>query len=117
MVNNQKPMTAEVRKLVHHIVDTMFDYNSTPTRQEFTGNKPTFYVELSGHTGSIDVFCNPNGYGDVWEKKQCGESLVRLCENEYTTEDKIKDNLCRVLFEMECIYHEWYAKQEAEPNV
>lgn len=118
MVNNQKPVTAEVRKLVHHIVDTMLDYNSTPTRQEFTGNKPTFFVELSGQIGTIDVSCYAEGYRDFGDFTCCGEQLTSLCEDEgRTTEDDILRSLNRIISDMEQIYDAWYAKQEAEPNV
>ena len=114
----KKPITNEARQLVHHIVDKMFDYNNTPTRQEITGDKPTFFVELNGHCGDIDVHCYPNGYregtGSVW----CGNDTVHsLCEDEYTTEEEILADLNRIIADMDRYYNDWLSRQEAAPDV
>lgn len=113
----EKPITNEARQLVHHIVDKMFDYNNTPTEQELTGDKPTFYVVLSGHIGAIDVYCNPNGYRDVWEQNYCGQHNTRLCGNWYKAEKEILADLNRTIADMDRYYNDWLSRQEAAPDV
>ena len=103
----EKPITNEVRRLVHHIVDKMLDYNNTPTKQEFTGDKPTFFVELSGHIGNISVDCHTGGYVANGDFEHCGKE----------TEKDILANLNRVLADMEYYYDSWLARQEAAPDV
>ena len=51
----EKPITAEVRALVHEIVDRFLDYNPTVTQQEDTGSKPTFFLYFSGHIGTLEA--------------------------------------------------------------
>lgn len=112
----EKPITNEVRQLVHHIVDKWLDYNNTPTEQEFTGDKPTFFVELSGHIGNIFVDCHTGGYVANGDFEHCGKESVHLSENEYEAEEDILANLNRVLADMDRYYNDWLSRQEAAPN-
>lgn len=109
---NEKPITAEVRALVHEIVDRAMSYNSTSTKQDFTGDKPTFFVSFAGHTACLYAEIHANG----WEPEDKSEDfIVRLSEREYngTCED-IQTELVSVLKRMEKVYTTWYEKEN--PN-
>ena len=114
----EKPITNEVRQLVHHIVDKWLDYNNTPTKQGYTGDKPTFFVELNGHCGDVAVHCYPKGYMENAENVWCGGDIqFNLCEDEYEAEEDILANLNRVLADMDRYYNDWLSRQEAAPDV
>lgn len=116
-MKNMKPMSTKVRDTVLRIVERAMYYNNTPTEQEYTGDKPTFFVNFSGHCGIISVHCYPHGYKKKGEDTYCGGDIsFRLCESEYTTEDEIMDDLRRILNDMERIYNDWYTRQEVAPN-
>lgn len=106
---NEKPVTAEVRALVHEIVDRAMSYNSTSTRQELTGTKPTFIVRFYSHVAILDVDIYPDGY-------KCEGTLeffrVHLCEEVgYRTVDDIQNKLESVIKRMEEVYDVWYEKE------
>ena len=44
-MKNMKPMSTKVRDTVLRIVERAMYYNNTPTKQECTGDKPTFFVK------------------------------------------------------------------------
>ena len=113
----EKPITNEVRQLVHHIVDKWLDYNNTPTEQEFTGDKPTFFVELSGHIENILVDCHTGGYVANGDFEHRGKESVHLSENEYETEKEILADLDRIIADMDRYYTDWLSRQEAAPDV
>ena len=104
----EKPITAEVRKLVHEIVDRFLDYNPTITRQETTGDKPTFFLNFEGTICTLAVRAYANGY-------------IYTSECEYLTEvqgDKLnrKDTLTHlqgILKRMEEIYASWEKKEQS----
>lgn len=117
-MKNMKPMSTKVRDTVLRIVERTMYYNNTPTKQEYTGDKPTFFVEFNGHCGDIDVHCYPKGYregaGSVW----CGgDSVHSLCEDEYETEEEILADLDRIIADMDRYYNDWFSRQEAAPDV
>lgn len=105
----EKPITAEVRALVHEIVDRFLDYNPTVTQQEDTGSKPTFFLYFSGHTAALYV----NIYANGWEQGGKSEDFdIYLSESEYTgTADEIQNELVSVLKRMEEVYTDWYEKE------
>lgn len=117
-MKNMKPMSTKVRDTVLRIMERALYYNNTPTQQKYTGDKPTFFVGFSGHCGHISVQCYPCGYVDmVADDIFCGDGLYfKLCEGEYTSEEKILNGLNRILADMERIYNDWYIRQEAAPN-
>lgn len=109
----KKEMTAEVRSLALKIFETALIYNSTPTEQEYTGEKPTFFVKFSGHCSVLDVQCYPNGY----DKHSLffyvgGNVLYPLCESENRSESDIINTLETILEEMGEIYKHWQKKEE-----
>lgn len=116
-MKNMKPMSTKVRDTVLRIRERALFYNNTPTKQEYTGDKPTFIDEYYGHCASIEVRCYPHGYIEGGECTYCGgDTCFRLCESEYRTEDDILNDLNRILSDMERYYTDWYTRQEAAPN-
>ena len=114
----EKPITRKVMDEVLRITEKAMMYNNTPTKQEYTGDKPTFFVEFNGHCGDIDVHCYPNGCREGVGSVQCGNDIVHsLCEDEYTTEKEILANLNRTIADMERYYNDWLSRQEAAPDV
>lgn len=99
----EKPITAEVRALVHEIVDRFLDYNPTKTMRDITGDKPTFMVRFSGHVSYLSVDIHEGG----WEPDSEGESFnIPLCDNE-----RVKKRLTAILDCMEEIYSDWEEKE------
>lgn len=109
---NEKPITAEVRALVHEIVDRAMSYNDTKTGQELTSGKPTFFVRFAGHTAALYVDIYANG----WNQGGKSEGFdIYLSESEYNgTADEIQSELVSVLKRMEEVYTTWYEKEN--PN-
>lgn len=107
---NEKPMDVKVRDTVLKIIERALFYNNTETEQCFTGKKPTFFVNFSGHTASLDVDIHKNG----WTSKDDPEEfMIYLTERGgYTgTADEIQDKLISVLKRMEEVYKEWYDEE------
>lgn len=51
------------RKNVHEVLEMVLKINGThPRRRELTDDKPTAFFSFSGHTASIDVSVNENGW-------------------------------------------------------
>lgn len=51
------------RKKVHEVLEMVLEINGThPRRRELTDDKPTAFFSFSGHTASIDVSVNENGW-------------------------------------------------------
>ena len=116
-MKNMKPMSTKVRDTVLRIRERALFYNNTPTKQECTGDKPTFFVDFSGHCGIISVRCYPYGCKEGAENTYCGDDIrFELCESKYTSEEEILNDLNRTLSDMERYYTDWYTRQEAAPN-
>lgn len=107
----EKPITAEVRALVHETVDRFLDYNPTVTQQEDTGSKPTFFLYFSGHTAALYV----NIYANGWEQGGKSEDFdIYLSERDYSgTATEIQGELASVLRRMEEVYGVWNEKENA----
>lgn len=113
----EKPITRKVMDEVLRITEKAMMYNNTPTKQEYTGDKPTFFVELSGHIGNILVDCHTGGYVANGDFEHCGKESVHLSENEYETEEEILADLDRIIADMDHYYNDWFSRQEAAPDV
>lgn len=109
MKNFEKPITAEVRELALRIMERAMFYNSTATKKEYTGDKPTFFVKFSGHTAALDVDIHKQG----WKSGDEAESFtVYLSERGYNgTADEIQKELVSVIKRMEEVYTAWYEKE------
>lgn len=106
MKDFEKPITAEVRKLVHEIVDRFLDYNPTMTRQETTGSKPTFFLDFEGTICTLAVRTYVNGYSS---NSEC-EYLTEVQGDKLNGKDTLT-HLQGILKRMEEIYNDWYEKE------
>ena len=55
-------MTEERRQKISRIFDLALKLNETPTKQEITGEKPTIFVDFSGHITTCNLYIHSNGY-------------------------------------------------------
>ena len=105
-------MTNEIIQKVSEIMELAVNFNSSETRQEITGDKPTFFVEFYGHICALEVRVRVKGY--------CAESDNIYLSGEGVTsryEVTILDGakkqtlqaLDKVLAEMRRIINEWEA--------
>lgn len=60
---NEK-ITESVRKKVLEIMELAMLINDSPTQQEYIGNKPTVFVEYSGHLANLYAHFAPMGWFD-----------------------------------------------------
>lgn len=60
---NEK-ITESVRKRVLKIMELAMLINDSPTQCEYTGNKPTVFVDFSGHCCILTVYVYPEGWTD-----------------------------------------------------
>ena len=115
MINiEEKPMECKVRDTVLRIIERALMYNSTSTDKEITGNKPTFFVDFSGHIAQIQVSIYVEGWVEGWGVDSNPERyVVYLTENKYggRTADGIRTQLVAILKRMEEVYSAWYEKE------
>ena len=57
-----KEQQKEAREIVKEIFTLALAINANQTNQSTTGNKPTVFVNFSGHVAGIDVRIYPNGW-------------------------------------------------------
>lgn len=55
-------MKKSIKKKVLEIMALALEFNCKPTKQEFTGNKPTIFVEFAGHVCELDVRICEDGW-------------------------------------------------------
>ena len=58
-MNETTKITESVRKKVLEIMELAMLINDSPTQQEYTGNKPTVFVEYSGHLANLYAYFAP----------------------------------------------------------
>lgn len=108
---SEKPIDTKVRETTLRIMERAMFYNSTATKKEYTGDKPTFFVKFSGHTAALDVDIHKQG----WKSGDEAESFtVYLSERGYNgTVEDIQKELVSVLKRMEEVYDVWYKQEYA----
>lgn len=55
-------MEKSIKEKVLEIMALALEFNCKPTKQEFTGNKPTIFVEFAGHVCELDVRICEDGW-------------------------------------------------------
>jgi hypothetical protein len=100
-------MTDAIRKKVLRIMELATLINPTKTQREVTGNRPTVFVNFSGHCCILNVQIHPAGYPDTSNEKWYMD--IRLYG------DRDKEELDGVLCDLEALYAEW--KDKAVENV
>lgn len=105
-------MTNEIKQRVLEIMKLAVTFNSSETKQELTGSKPTFFVEFFGHICGLEVRANINGYPEspvyLSSKGATNRYEVTILEG---AEKQTLQDLDTVLAEMRRIISEWEAAQ------
>lgn len=103
-------MAKEITQRVLEIMELAVSFNSSETRQEITGNKPTFFVVFSGHICGLEVRANINGYPEspvyLSSKGVTNHYEVTILDG---AEKQTLQDLDAVLAEMRRIINEWEA--------
>jgi hypothetical protein len=81
-MNETTKITESVRKKVLEIMELAMLINDSPTEQELTGNKPTIFVEFSGHIAELHTHIAPEGWYDDITTDETEFYIFRLTENE-----------------------------------
>lgn len=105
-------MTNEIKQRVLEIMELAVTFNSGETRQEITGNKPTFFVEFYGHTCTLEVRARVKGYCvGAPVIYLTGEGVTNRYEVTFLdgAEKQTLQDLDTVLAEMRRIISEWEA--------
>ena len=100
----EKPINEGFQAAAIMMLSRAMRYNNMPTKTECTGNKPTFFVEYSGHTSTLYVRIHPNG----WDGKCVAKYSyhVDLCAS-YGTERAVSDTLNEIMGAMDRVYNDW----------
>lgn len=99
-----------VRTKVKEVVELAMLINDTPTTRKETGDKPTVFVDFSGHTcGLIVAIC-----GKGWDRKEpynesTDETIVYLDDK---NDAKVRVHLDHVIRQLKDIYDEWGLKED-----
>lgn len=101
----EKPINDGFQVAAIMILSRAMRYNNMPTKTEHTGNKPTFFVEYSGHTASLHVSIYPNGWA-AEDDVEYYSYIVDLCASN-DTEQKVSDTLNEIIETMDRVYNEW----------
>lgn len=81
-MNETTKITESVRKKVLEIMELAMLINDSPTEQELTGNKPTVFVEFSGHIAELHTHIAPEGWYDDITTDETEFYIFCLTENE-----------------------------------
>jgi len=92
-------ISPEVRTKVLDIMQLAMLINDSPTEQELTGNKPTVFVEFSGHLTLLDVHIAPMGWFDDITADECEFYYFNLTGNE-----GVEEKLDQLIGELAAIF-------------
>lgn len=106
-------MTKEIIQKASEIMELAVNFNSSDTRQEITGNKPTFIVEFYGHICSLEARAYVNGYSESPVIYLTGKGAANRYEVTFLdgAEKQTLQDLDTVLAEMRRIINEWEVTQ------
>ena len=93
-------MNERIKNKVLEIMALAVEFNNTETKIELTDDKPTFFVEFSGHTCELDVNIYLEGWGD---NKMNKVKYMETYLDKYNTEE----NLDNILNEMKKAISDW----------
>ena len=98
-------MTDKIKSKVLKIVELAMLLNPTITQRGVTGDKPTVFVEFSGHCCDLDVQIHLNGWD--WCEPYCRENIhINIDFSDEKQEKKI-DEAIDIL---QKLYNEWEEK-------
>lgn len=104
-----KEQQSEAREIVKQIFNLALAINSKETQKETTGEKPTVFVEFSGHIAGVNVCIYPYGWeaNDDTEIKYCvylGDEFFMQENDEYEPYPEEKE--CEQLSEAKVAFSE-----------
>lgn len=99
-------MNENIKSKIMKIIALAIEFNDTRTQKCYTGNKPTVWVNFSGHTCQLDVNISHEG----WDK--FAEAEPRMCI--YLDDNKNAEVELDAAFEtLKKLIMDWEAKNKA----
>lgn len=99
-------MDKKIKTKVLKIMALALEFNNTRTQNKYTGNKPTVWVEFSGHTCQLDVHISHEGWNEF------AETEPRMCI--YLDDNKNAEVELDAAFEtLERVIMDWEGKNKA----
>lgn len=96
-------MNERIKNKVLEIMALAVEFNNTATKTELTDDKPTFFVNFSGHICELEVNIHPEGWSrDKTDKTKYLETYL----DKYNAEE----NLDSILSEMKNTISNWENK-------
>jgi hypothetical protein len=100
-------MTNAIRQKILRIMELALLLNPTKTQQEYTGVKPTIFVEQNGHVSTVEIRI----YAQGWKSYTPTDQRYHI---NYSDDDSEK--VCdECIAYLEALYAEW--KDKAPENV
>ena len=79
-----KEQQNEAREIVKQIFSLALAINANKTKQSITGNKPTVFVNFSGHVAGVDVSIYRNGWGALDDESNITRYSFYLGDDYFT---------------------------------
>ena len=79
-----KEQQNEAREIVKQIFSLALAINANKTKQSITGNKPTVFVNFSGHVAGVDVSIYQNGWGTLDDESNITRYDIYLSDDFFT---------------------------------
>jgi hypothetical protein len=79
-----KEQQNEAREIVKQIFNLALAINANKTKQSTTGNKPTVFVNFSGHVAEVDVTIYRNGWGTLDDESNITRYNIYLSDDFFT---------------------------------
>lgn len=79
-----KEQQNEAREIVKQIFNLALAINANKTKQSTTGNKPTVFVNFSGHVAVVDVSIYRNGWGTLDDESNITRYDIYLSDDFFT---------------------------------
>lgn len=98
-------MSSEIMVKILKVMELALQLNPEKTEHNITGNKPTVFVEFSGHIASLEVKIYQSGWGEGREK-----TTYCMCFGEEW--DNSENTLDGVIEILEKLVKEWGVKNE-----
>ena len=93
-------MNESIKNKVLEIMALAVEFNNTETTTELTDDKPTFFVDFSGHICELEVHIHPEG----WSRDKIDK--VKYLET-YLDKYNAEENLDNILNEMKNTISDW----------
>lgn len=95
-------MDNNLSEKVSKIMELAILFNPFPTNKEDTGNKPTVFVQFSGHISILNVFI----YGNGWDANDEYNSY-QMYRIRFDDKNKAEVKLDEIINELEQLIEKW----------